>query len=249
MKTIKFLPSILALCLSVSSAHAASLLLSYEFMEYFPGGGFAQTYGPTTTTHPAAITGGNVTSDGPTSGSSTAPKIRRMNIGVLSNENWNSSPYYVYFRTQAVNNTLATAVANDSYFSITLNPSEMVDLTQLTFFARNGALDATTASGFSVRSSLTGTTDLLHVDDIPGRRNIQATQPGDNFYSVDLTQHTAFQNVSEAVTFRFYLYGDSQNTETDFGTISFYGTVPEPTSATLCGLGAAVFLMNRRRRI
>ena len=202
MKIIKFLPPILGFCLSISSLQGASLLLSYEFLQFFPDGGFAHTYGPTTTTNPAAITGGNVTSDGPTSGSSTVPKIRRMNIGVLSNENWNSSPYYVYFRNQAVNNTLATAVANDSFFTITLNPSEMVDLTQLTFFARNGALDAVTDSGFAVRSSLTGNTDLLHEEDVPGRRNIESKQPDDNFYSVDLAQYTAFHNVTEPVTFK-----------------------------------------------
>lgn len=249
MKTVKFLPTILGFCLSISSLQGASLLLRYEFMEYFPGGAFATTYGPTTTTNPAAITGGNVTSDGPTTGSSATPKVRRMNIGAGGSENWNSSPWQVYFRTQAVNNTLAAAIANDSFFTITLNPNELVDLTQLTFFSRNNALDSTTDSGFAVRSSVTGTTNLLHEEDVPGRRNIESKQPGDNFYSVDLTQYTAFQGVSEPVTFKFYLYGDSQNTETDFGTISFYGTVPEPASAALCGIGAVAFLMNRRRRI
>ncbi|RYD41956.1 MAG: PEP-CTERM sorting domain-containing protein, partial [Verrucomicrobiaceae bacterium] len=39
----------------------------------------------------------------------------------------------------------------------------------------------------------------------------------------------------------------SNITETDFGTISFYG-VPEPTSTALFGIGAAVFLLKRRRR-
>jgi hypothetical protein len=249
MKIIKFLPSILGFCLSISSVQGAALLLRYEFIQYFPDGGSAMTYEPTTTTNPTAITGGNVISDGPVSGSSAVPKIRRMNIAASGSENWNSSPFYVYFRTQAVNNTLAAAVSNDSFFTITLNPNEMVDLTELTFFARNNALDLATDSGFAVRSSVTGNTNLLHEEDVPGRRNTESKAPGDNFYSVDLTQNTAFQNLDEPVTFRFYLYGDSQNTETDFGSISFYGAVPEPTSFALCGIGAVMFLMNRRRRI
>lgn len=138
-------------------------------------------------------------------------------------------------------NDLSTAVAQNSAFSITLSATDTytIDSISLDVGRGGGSLDR----GFTVRSSLTGTTDLLRDDTVDTQR------PTFTDYNVDLTGNTAFENISTDVTFTFYVYTPSTGNTLEFDNITFSGVVPEPSSfallAGLCGMG---FVALRRRR-
>lgn len=218
------------LCLSLP-LNAATVLVKYDFE--------GNSMLPSIST-PGHLTGNAVYADvvNTTGGTSTTNDLRRWfytNASGTSSTWGNSTPL---IRVQRSVTDLTTAVASDSYFSITLNPGTGVELTTISL-----DIGTTQLSGFpfgmTVRSSLTGTTDLISRD--------ANGQVPDNV-SLDLTSYTQFADMQGPVTFFFYLYEYTGSNTLNFyvDNITFSG-VPEPTSAVICGLAAAGLLVRRRR--
>lgn len=137
--------------------------------------------------------------------------------------------------------------ANDYYgFTITPDPGTTLSLSSLSYdFSRSG----TFSGRIFVRSSLDGYVNTIHVNDLPNSSNtLGAATP------IDLTG--SFGNITEAVTFRFY-FADDSATRTDVDTnpgivyridnVILQGTIPEPGSTLMLGLGLGALFARRRR--
>jgi hypothetical protein len=134
--------------------------------------------------------------------------------------------------------TSATALANGSYFSITIsaNSGSLLNLTSLDFNANSG--DNLGVHGAFIRSSVDNyTTDLL----VP-----TLTYATPSTRSIPLG--SSFEN-QNSVTFRFYQYtGNPTRWSNDYRDLSVSGTaVPEPYSATLVGLACITAALTIRR--
>ncbi len=126
---------------------------------------------------------------------------------------------------------LSDALANGSYFSITLNPSAPLSLTTLTFNAARGG--ATEPRGLAVFSDATGfdpfdtasiteADALLYIEHLPVQRSYE---PEDAFFSVDLTA-AVFQDFSSPVTFYFYTFTPGNGSTIEIDNIVF--NIPGP---------------------
>jgi len=111
----------------------------------------------------------------------------------------------------------ATAVANNSYFYITLtaDSGKRLNLTSLTFKIAKGGSSGT--RGGVVRSSVDSYVDSLYSEDV--------TTVWPNFadITVDLTGAN-YQNLSE-ITFRLYTYTPSTDTSMEWDDVTINGTV------------------------
>lgn len=227
---MKFLPPLLGLSLSITALDAASVLVKYDFE--------GNSMLPSIST-PGHLTGDAVYADiiNTTGGTSTTNDLRRWLFSNASGSSstWGSTTPLI--RVQRTVTDLATAVTSESYFSITLNPGEDVELTTISLDI--GTTNPSFPFGMTIRSSVTGTTNLLSAD---------ATGQVPTNVGVDLTAYPAFADQQDPVTFYFYLYEYSGANALNFyaDNITFSG-VPEPTSAALCGLAAAGLLVRRRR--
>ena len=135
------------------------------------------------------------------------------------------------------------AVAQNASFSLTLSGTENFTLDSLSFdlAAGGGSFDR----GITVRSSLTGDTNLFTVDDV---ENVRTFTGGD--ITVDLSTFTQFDaDITAPVTFDFFVHTTSNGRTLELDNIVFDGvvSVPEPSSAMLLGLGATAFLLRRRK--
>ena len=145
-------------------------------------------------------------------------------------------------RVQSNRTDLASAIANNSFFTITVNPQQPLNLSLLTLNASNGA--TTYPWGLAIRSSVTGDTNLEHITLTGGQTTPQ-------LLSIDLGSYGEFQNLTSSVTFTFYLYNASNINTQNFivDNIAFSGsTVPEPSVVALSALGAIGLLAWKRRR-
>lgn len=141
-----------------------------------------------------------------------------------------------------------TAFTDANYFTFTVTPDvgQTISLSSLDFDAKAGFNSGVRA--FYVASSVGGFTaaNVLKSDSLTGTL-------GTSFagYSIDLTG-AAFQNLTSAATFRFYIQADTTGRSLEFDNIVLNGTVsavPEPAAAaSLLGLAAVAFAVSRRRR-
>lgn len=164
-----------------------------------------------------------------------------------------------FFNDSAVlweNGGLATGTASDMlgaiaanqfmHFTMTiLNPSDYVDLTNLTFQTTRtggrGVID------LAVRSSVDGFASDLTLDDTI----IDNTSATFETHTVDLSG-AAFDNLTSPVEFRIYFDRRHANgnggSGTSFDNIALNGElIPEPSSAALLCLGALGLIARRRR--
>ncbi|MBV9008127.1 MAG: PEP-CTERM sorting domain-containing protein [Verrucomicrobia bacterium] len=149
--------------------------------------------------------------------------------------------------------TEAGAVTNNNYYTFTLTPNAgiVLDLTSLTF---RYALDNSGGStGFNatyfVRSSIDNfATDVGSVPASAGKGKTTAFTTA----NIDLTA-SQFQNLSSAVTFRIYIY-DNSNTTTqqdlldDVIVNGSLALVPEPSTYAMMGLGIGLLAAAQRFR-
>jgi len=159
--------------------------------------------------------------------------------------------------TASTPNDLADALTAASYFSFTLTPNagQSLDLTTLSFDAVAGTAGPSDRA-FYVLSDKTGYTTsalLLSGDTTTGSPLIPYnTTTSDQLFSVDLSGNSLFQNISDSVTFRFYLRTPTSSQNLGFDNLTVNGSVipaPEPSSIAFLGLGGlALLAANRHRR-
>jgi hypothetical protein len=135
------------------------------------------------------------------------------------------------------------AVANNRFFEFTVAPTagNLLNLTSLTFQAARGGSSAD--RGFSLRTNLDSYGSQLAGGNIP---SVRATYTN---YDIDLTG-SAYQNLTEPVTFRFYVYSPAAGSSVDFDNFVLNGSVeaiPEPGLLVLAGLAAGGLFVLRRR--
>ena len=210
--------------LAVSSAQAVTLV-TYDF-----------NAGLGATNAGAIVTGSDIT-DTPALGNFllTNPEI---SAGVLA---YDSDVLQVSDGTGNIDD----AVAQNASFSLTLSGTENFTLDSLSFDLAAGG--ASFDRGITVRSSLTGDTNLFTVPDIV---NVRTFTGGD--ITVDLSTFTQFDAdiaAGDDVTFDFFVHTTSNGRTIELDNIVFDGavSVPEPSSAMLLGLGATALLLRRRK--
>lgn len=140
----------------------------------------------------------------------------------------------------------AAAIANGVYFSFSLQPDSgyWLNLTNLTFNAGRGG--ASTPRGWALRSSLDGFAATIAGADIPTQR------PNWTAYDVDLSA-PIFQNVTDPITFRFYVYSTNDGATMEFDDLVLNGSiqpVPEPAAWAifLSAFGASLLVQWRRKQ-
>ena len=206
--------------LAVSSAQAAVTLVTYDF-----------NAGLGATNAGAIVTGSDITD-------STA----LGNFLVLNPEGaYDSDVLQVSDGTGSIDD----AVAQNASFSLTLSGTENFTLDSLSFDLAAGG--ASFERGITVRSSLTGDTNLFTVNDI---ENVRTFIDGD--ITVDLSAFTQFDAdiaAGDDIIFDFFVHTTSNGRTIELDNIVFDGvvSVPEPSSAMLLGLGATAFLLRRRK--
>ncbi|MGE9268855.1 MAG: hypothetical protein ACQKBY_12235 [Verrucomicrobiales bacterium] len=134
------------------------------------------------------------------------------------------------------------AVANDSFFELTLTINAGVyQLDELALQVTRGG-NSSTERGFTLRSDLTGTTDLFQVNAVPSVRTTFTD------YTIDLTAFSEFQAIDDEVTFQFYIHTPATGNSLEFDNLVFSGDpVPEPTGVLLSALSAMALLRRSRR--
>jgi hypothetical protein len=156
--------------------------------------------------------------------------------------------------TGSTPNTLAAAIVAASYFSFTLTPNagQSLDLTTLSFDAVAGTAGPSDRA-FYVLSDKTGYTTsalLLSGDTTTGSPLIPYnTTTSDQLFSVDLSGNSLFQNISDSVTFRFYLRTPTVSQNLGFDNLTANGSVvpaPEPSVYALGGLGLMMLALGKK---
>ena len=140
-----------------------------------------------------------------------------------SNQGYSTDPELrVGPKTSAISQ--ATAVTNNSYFVITITPDsgKKFTLTSMTFkIARGGAA---TPRGWGLRSSLDTYAANIDTADAATQRTTWAD------ITVDLTGGT-YDNLTSAITFRFYIYAPATGNTLEVDNITFNGTVEDITTS------------------
>lgn len=195
------------------------------------------------------LTVAEYTFDGPTLGPTfvgngfSASDFTGTNFGTFTTGNvWFGSNNPVFRISPPDSNTqnAADAVANDVKFSFTVDSSQfnLFGLQTLEFDAARGG--GSTPRGFVLRTSATGSQDIL-VEEIPTQRANPTS------YSIDLAAIPELQDLSGPVTFDFFTFAPSSGTTVEFNNFLLTATVPEPTRVLLLGLAGLPLLLRRRR--
>ena len=141
--------------------------------------------------------------------------------------------------------SLAQAITNNKYFVFSISPEDgyYLDLLRLDFNAARGGAGA--PRGWGLRSSA----DLFATT--LGSSDIGTVRPNWTAYSVPLTA-AYFDQVTDALTFRVYIYSPADGSTIEFDDITLVGeafleqAVPEPATLSLVALGILGLLRRRR---
>ena len=121
-------------------------------------------------------------------------------------------------------NTIAGAVATDSYYEFTVDGDAPLQLDSLAFQAARGG--GSTPRGWALRSSLDGFSTDVASADVPTTRTTLTN------FQVDLSG-AAFQNVDGPITFRMYVYTPGAGASVEFENLVLSGKLPTSATATL----------------
>ncbi len=173
--------------------------------------------------------------------------------------NWDLSSGHenVFARSDTTAGNAGDAVTLGSYFSFTVTPDAgyHLQLDRLEFdtayYRAAGSTSGSAEAGFFVRSSLDGFGANIGDTMIQAYQNVE-TQPDViwSFREVSLAD-AAFQNITDPVEFRIYVYDDSTdvNRTPRLDNVVLHGlVVPEPGAWLLLLSAAACGLLVRRRR-
>ena len=161
--------------------------------------------------------------------------------------------YIAYSRNSGVARTDALGVIADStYFSLTLTPDagKSITLSSITFDAMAGTAGPSDRQ-FYLMADKTGflsTAVLASASSETGSPLMPYnTSTFDQNFSADLSG-SAFANITDSVTFRFYIATPTTFQNVGFDDITINGTViPEPTSIALLGMSGVGVVLYRRR--
>ncbi len=152
--------------------------------------------------------------------------------------------------------SLADAVTAGAYIQASMNFSASATITNIFWQLSAGDADDTTEAYFTLRSSVTGTTDIDTYIINPA-----VGTPNGFEFSTDLSGYAALDGIT---TVDFYLYhynpdgtasgyaqrgvGDAFQTDGENDLVVSGTVIPEPTTAGMLGLGTLVGLLVRRMR-
>jgi hypothetical protein len=232
----------LAAGLCAAAPARAQVIASWTFGTVnMPGVQTGPQFAPDTTNPNAAVT--NVTSgsaanilievDSPVDGTTgmtypTAPFLRAVTAGAASPDE-------------------ATALANNTYWTITVTPNNgfRASLASLVFDVARGG--GATPRGWYVYESVDGFTLGSALQSNP---NDPDQRPTFGNVTVPLTA-ARFQNLTSPIEFRMYISTPATGQSLDFDNIVLNGTVapvPEPSSLALVGLAVTGWAARRRWR-
>ncbi len=230
---------ILLACLATvfsAPAHSA-ILVAYDFNG---GNGSPTSADPGVTTDPIIPHG----------------SINHVNRPVIypnsGTNGWAAAPTSEIIGTSGVPGTEATAYSGNDYFSFKVTPASgfALSLTQLKFstaFHSSGTFNLT--GWYFVRSSRDGF--AANIGSVYSELHVNSTNPAFTERVLDLSG-AAYQGIASDVTFRIYLY-DNSNSETRWMAIDdviLEGTaspIPEPSGLALMLPGLALLVRKKRR--
>ena len=155
--------------------------------------------------------------------------------------------------------TALQALTDATYFTLTLTPDagQTISLDSISFNAF-AATAGPSQRQFYVFSDKTGYTagGLLYSRSTDAAVNPSTplipynTTISDVNFSFDLSGNSAFQNITDSVTFRIYIQTPDPNQNLAFQNLTIAGSViPEPSSPLLLGLGLFLLLAGPAGRI
>jgi len=153
--------------------------------------------------------------------------------------------------------TAANAISTGDYFRLTLTPDvgNSITVSSLSFdtFAATAGPSARQLYLFSDKTGFAGGSELLTASTVSGSPLIpyNTATAGQNF-SVDLSGVSALANITDSVTFRFYIQTPTASQSLALDDITVNGVVaavPEPSTFVFLSLGGlALLAVSRRRR-
>lgn len=146
--------------------------------------------------------------------------------------------------TDSTDNTLADAIADGDYagFSVTFPAGQTWDLTSLTYQAARGG--PSTPRTIYALSSLGG----FAAANVIETNAVTSTRATLSSYTVELTAPLYQDLTDQTVEFRLYYSTPGTGSSIEIDNVVLNGTVPEPGSLALLGVGALGLLRRRGRR-
>jgi hypothetical protein len=203
-----------------------------------PGEQTGPQFAPTTRNANAAVT--NITS-----GSATNVLIET--VGESVGATYPSSPFLRVATAGTASPDDATALANNTYWTVTITPNAgfQLNLTSLVFDEARGG--GSMPRGWSLYNSIDG---FALANRLATNASVQTQRPTFGPATVNLNL-PRFQNLTGPITFRMYVFTPGTGQSVEFDNMVLNGTVtaiPEPGSLALAGMGVAGWLALRRRQ-
>jgi hypothetical protein len=154
--------------------------------------------------------------------------------------------------------TALQALTDATYFTLTITPDagQAISLNTISFNAVAGTAGPNERQIY-VFSDKTGYTTGGLLFSRSTEALVNPTTPlipyntttSDVNFSFDLSGNSTFQNITDSVTFRFYIQTPTVNQNLAFQSLTFEGSViPEPSVSVLLGLGLFLLLAGPGRR-
>jgi len=208
-----------------------------------------------TTTNAPLVATLLVNYDMETAGSRSVPSVVNINVAATDLVGTNAANtgtiiksddvYASWSPTLGGGSTAADALAAATYFSMTVTPNagESVAISNLSFtvFAATGGPSARQLYIFSDKTGYADTAELFTASTVAGSPLIPYIDAAaGQEYTVDLSGNSAFANITDSVTFRFYLQTPDAGQSLAFGEITVKGAVGDASSYGVGTITAAM---------